>query len=132
MKKHVPVTDMTFGQLYDAVENGEEFFDDNLDLLEISGGLLDAIDSYQCEIIEQLKEGKITRLVEAQWTNQLDGSWKNGVWCMVWDDGGHAFYAKVTDYEKGRILPFKAIGTGCNYDNANPIQQELADLLEAI
>lgn len=131
--KHMPVTGMTLGQLYDAVANGEKFYDSlEAEIYESQFYCLESDTFLHEELAVQLKTGQITRLVETPWTDQLDGTWENGVWCKVWDHGEYAFYAKVTNYDKDRDLPFEASGTDCVYHNATPLTQDLADQLETL
>ena len=53
--------------------------------------------------------------------------------CAVWDKGGNRFFTKVVTYnDTVRQFKYSATGTGCSYENATPLPQDLADQLEAL
>lgn len=133
--KYEIVTDMTFGQLYDAVANGEEFYDNCLCLLEISGGLLEAKDSYQSEIIGQLEDGQISRKIKTSWTDRLDGALENGVWCThgLNDDKSFSFSKYIhKEIFDGQLLVSPDSITWAFAEQLTVVAEELADQLEAL
>lgn len=133
-----PVTNMTFGQLYDAVDNGEEFylnhhgvsmkieiFDDSRLIAQHNGAL------YGQGTIKSALYGRqdysVTRLTP--WTDQLDGTEENGVWCKVWDDGKHEKrVAKIVSFDTKRTYAYKDC-RGSNWKHATPLSQEANDIL---
>lgn len=133
MKKYEVVTGMTVGQVIDAWLKREDFYcrEKKLSLLLDSTGVNIGLD-YACmdfmSLKQELEAGNITRLIEIPWTDQLDGTWENGVWCMCWDDGKESAFEKVVDTIY--VTDFETSLT--TYQNATPLPQDLADKLEAL
>lgn len=67
---------------------------------------------------------------ESHWEDSLDGSWENGVWCLVSYDNGATDYAKVLDEYpcKDGLLYISNLASGLV--SANPVPKELAEMLE--
>lgn len=132
--KYEPVTDITVGQVIDAIFDGEWFYLGEIPLTIFIGlsGMHMTAHMVRMDIMNlkrELENGNITRKVEIDWRDQLDGSWDNGVWCMCWNDGGAR---KLPS----KISKFDGFGHSSNsgdyYQNATPLPQQLADQLEAL
>lgn len=129
MQKHVQVTDMTFGQLYDAVANGGKFYCESEPVIVNEYGYLTASPLLQTGLVGALISGQITRLVEIPWTDRLDGTWENGVWCMTWDNGDvKKCVAKISKYDECDYIT----NAGAYFHNAKPLPQDLAEQLESL
>lgn len=139
MNKQAPVTNMTFGQLYDAVANGEEFylnhhgvsmkieiFDDSRLITQHNGAI------YGQGTIKSALYGRqdysVTSLTP--WTDALDGTNKNGVWCKVWDDDeDDKQVIKIISFSSKAVF-YKYIDIAhMNWIHAVPLSKEANDIL---
>lgn len=122
---------LTFGQLYDAVNNGEKFYSEGGEKIYVSSvtGLIETA-SLSCEgVYYDWIKSKIYQLKD--WTEQLDNTWENGVWCMVWGDS-KAFFDKVCVFDKDDPKMPYAIKFGLYFKHAQPLPEELAQQLEGL
>lgn len=122
---------LTFGQLYDAVDNGEKFYSEGGEKIYISSvtGLIETA-SLSCEgVYYDWLKLKIYQLKD--WTEQLDNTWENGVWCKVWDDG-KAFFDKVCVFDKDDPKMPYMLHNSNFYAHAKPLPEELAQQLEEL
>ena len=63
------------------------------------------------------------------WTDKLDGTEENGVWCEVWDANQDKFSISlefITNFVKGDYYPYKGNDT---YKNAEPVPQAMVDFI---
>lgn len=72
MKKHELMTDMTFGQLYDALDNGEDIYVDGEKAINVIHrlGRLAGIGMTLEEMKSIKVYGKVTRLIDDSLENQ--------------------------------------------------------------
>lgn len=133
--KQEVVTDMSIGQVVDAILQGEVFYMHGREVLLTDNRLGIFIEDSKVymdlgSLRMELERGFITHLVEAPWTEQLDGTWENGVWCKVWDcDVQYSSVAKVDKYNSDKPH-YKYATKNCSWRNAEPVSEELAELLE--
>lgn len=122
------VLDMSVGQVVDALLSGDEFYvyssgkyfkvsigSDTCYISSKRGGIGNVSLRFD-NLKETVRLGLLQRKVN--WTDNLDGTWGNGVWCLYGDD-----YTKVLGSNHNTLI--YEIRELCT-----PVPKELAELLE--
>lgn len=135
-KKHEAVKDMGTGEIVDILLHGGEplyYKEKQVALTNQYSQVVERVDRFMFDVMSlarAIETGEITRLVDVQWTEQLDGTWVNGVWCMCWDENslGYTKVLKIVSKSKHWFSDAR----DDRMENAKPLPEDQAEKMEAL